>query len=181
MFFHRALRRGPQDFDAAFAEQPVFDLVLFEDHRHPVMDVGDFLARIGDDDGSTRHDLAGGGVGPFLVKPGEREDRAVHALEIVRFAPAVFALAPFVITGGRNDAAAGFERRAKHRLFGDRVRARVEGGGEFFERLLPPGRNQPPARGNDFRAAVPVADDVDLRRRADIVARLEIGLRLRGC
>jgi hypothetical protein len=175
VFFHRACGRGLQDFEAAFAGEPLLDLVLLEDHRHPVMDVRDFLAGIADDDGGGGDDFAARRVGPFFIEPGEREHFAVHAPEVMRLAPAVFAFAPFVISRGRDDAAAGFERAAKHRLLGYRVRARVEGGGEFLERLLPPRRNEAPARGDDFRAAIPRADDVDRRRRADVVAGLEIG------
>src|ERR1700684_2912065 len=82
---------------------------------------------------------------------------------------------PFEEAGGRYDAAAPLERLAEHRLFGNRLGARVEGRGHFLQSFFPKKRYQTPAHRNQFAAAVLIeAHDIDVDGRRDVVMRAQV-------
>ena len=58
--------------------------------------------------------------------------------------------------------------------FSPTVSARVEGGRDLLQRLLPPARHEAPAHGHELARAVAGHHDVNARGRADVVPRLEV-------
>src|SRR6185312_3002556 len=72
-----------------------------------------------------------------------KQRRAVGRGEEMRL-PVGFWSRPFEEPARRDDTAAAFEGVAEHRFVGDGFHTRVEGGGQFLERFLPPRRNKAP-------------------------------------